>query len=153
VEAKVADAVDTANHGTGIEVAGLGMTENLATDALFCVENVTVTKVTWFRSARSQVSGSRQSLPMDICTSHRRNGWLSLELQYAPGRRGQQNKRRPCSSSPTPCKVDLAAVEGGHLANIVENGEQNFNSRRRRRALLGVTAKLAVKQESSRSCA
>ena len=36
LEAEVTDTVDNVNHGTGIEVARLGMTDNLAIDTILC---------------------------------------------------------------------------------------------------------------------
>jgi hypothetical protein len=49
------------------------------------------------------------------------------------------------------CKADLVAMEGGHLADIVENGERKWLDARRWRVLLGVTAKLAVQPKVCRS--
>jgi hypothetical protein len=59
----------------------------------FCVVNVRVTKVASNSMTVEHVRMSRRMSLMKSCTSHRRNGWLSVDTQYSPGRNKKKKAR------------------------------------------------------------
>jgi hypothetical protein len=144
VEAKVADAVDNTNHGTGIEVARPRVADNFATDTIFLGseresdEGDTV-EVSELTSERIKTSVADEEL--DIAEAKR----VAFTRAAIFARAKEPKERHVAQVGHS--KADVVAVEGGQLANIVENGKRKRFDARRWGVFLGITAKLTVKAE------
>ena len=144
VLAKVSDAVDNADDGAGIGVAGPSVADDLATDTVFLGserEGDERDAVQVGEGTREQVKAILANEQLHVAQTERvactRTAVLAgaeepKERHVAQVRHGQ---------------ADMIAVEGGQLANIVKDGEWKRFDSRRRRVLLGVAAKLSVKSE------